>query len=87
MKTISTFRTVGLAIAIWLVTASAAKAFYNPIVGRWLSRDPIGEEGGQNLYGFVANTPINAVDQLGLVIVGFLQYGLRHSGPARRCVA
>jgi RHS repeat-associated protein len=46
------------------------RAYYSG-TGRWLSRDPIGEEGGKNLYGFVANNPINAVDQLGLIIVGF----------------
>jgi RHS repeat-associated protein len=40
--------------------------YYNPTTGRWLSRDPIAEEGGVNLCGFVANTPVNAVDVLGL---------------------
>ncbi|MEY2489400.1 MAG: hypothetical protein QOC70_1342, partial [Verrucomicrobiota bacterium] len=39
---------------------------YNPAVGRWLSKDPVGEEGGVNLYGYVENNPINAVDLLGL---------------------
>jgi len=32
---------------------------------RWLSRDPIEEEGGIKLYGYV-NNPINARDPLGL---------------------
>lgn len=40
--------------------------FYAPAVGRWLTRDPIGEAGGINLYGFVSNDPVNAVDPLGL---------------------
>jgi RHS repeat-associated protein len=40
--------------------------FYNPSTGRWLSRDPIGERGGANLYGFVNNNPIYWVDPLGL---------------------
>jgi RHS repeat-associated protein len=40
--------------------------YYNPSTGRWLSRDPIGEEGGLNLYGMVGNNPINHWDYLGL---------------------
>ena len=40
--------------------------FYDPITGSWLSRDPIEEEGGVNLYGFVGNDGICAVDSLGL---------------------
>jgi RHS repeat-associated protein len=39
---------------------------YNPYLGRWISRDPIGEKGGINLYGYVGNDPVNAVDPLGL---------------------
>lgn len=39
---------------------------YNPLDGRWISRDPIGEEGGANLYCFVGNDPVNKVDLLGL---------------------
>jgi RHS repeat-associated protein len=41
---------------------------YNPSTGRWHSRDPIEEEGGQNFYGFVNNNPVSAVDPLGYVI-------------------
>jgi hypothetical protein len=40
--------------------------YYDPQTGRWPSRDPIEEEGGVNLYGFVGNIPINHVDFLGL---------------------
>jgi RHS repeat-associated protein len=39
---------------------------YDPGTGRWLSRDPIGEAGGDNLYGYVANNPINLWDPYGL---------------------
>jgi len=35
-------------------------------LGEWISRDPIGEEGGLNLYGYVANDPITGIDPLGL---------------------
>ncbi|MDO4410978.1 MAG: RHS repeat-associated core domain-containing protein, partial [Akkermansia sp.] len=37
---------------------------YNPTDGRWINRDPIAEQGGWNLYGFVGNSIIN-VDSLG----------------------
>ncbi|MEO0415726.1 MAG: RHS repeat-associated core domain-containing protein, partial [Verrucomicrobiota bacterium] len=40
--------------------------YYRPEQGRWASRDPIGERGGTNLYGFVGNDGVGAVDILGL---------------------
>jgi RHS repeat-associated protein len=40
--------------------------YYDPSGGRWPSRDPIEEDGGHNLYGFVGNSPVNLVDVLGL---------------------
>jgi hypothetical protein len=40
--------------------------FYSPETGRWPSRDPIEEEGGVNLYGFVVNSPVRRVDPYGL---------------------
>ena len=39
--------------------------YYNPAIGRWLSRDPIEEDGGLNLYGMVDNDPISYFDDLG----------------------
>ena len=39
--------------------------YYSPELGRWLSRDPIEEEGGYNLYGFVGNDAVGAWDFLG----------------------
>jgi RHS repeat-associated protein len=39
--------------------------FYVPLLGRWINRDPIEEEGGLSLYGFVEGNPINATDDFG----------------------
>jgi uncharacterized protein RhaS with RHS repeats len=36
--------------------------WYDPTAGRWLSRDPLGEQGGINIYSYCANDPINLVD-------------------------
>ena len=42
--------------------------YYDPVTGRWPSRDPIEETGGINLYGFVGNDGIDKYDALGLEI-------------------
>jgi RHS repeat-associated protein len=39
--------------------------YYDPVTGRWPSRDPIGEQGGINLYGFVYNNSHSWIDILG----------------------
>jgi len=41
---------------------------YSPELGRWLSRDPIGERGGMNLYGFGGNSPLCFIDPFGLAV-------------------
>jgi hypothetical protein len=40
--------------------------WYSPSTAHWLTRDPIAERGGANLYGFVGNNPIQFVDPFGL---------------------
>ena len=40
--------------------------YYDPLTGRWPSRDPIEEDGGVNLYGFLGNDGINGFDVLGM---------------------
>lgn len=40
--------------------------FYDPSTGRYISADPIGLEGGLNLYAYVENNSINWVDPWGL---------------------
>lgn len=41
--------------------------YYDPMEGRFISKDPIGFESGDvNLYGYVHNNPINQTDPTGL---------------------
>lgn len=57
----------GMLIIVCLLSLTEmASAFYDANLGRWLNRDPIGENGGLNVYGFVSNSPIHRFDPLGL---------------------
>jgi RHS repeat-associated protein len=41
---------------------------YDPVVGRWISKDPIRFGGGQaNLYVYLNNDPVNGTDPSGLI--------------------
>lgn len=40
--------------------------YYDPNHQRFVNRDPLGEVGGVNLYGYVGNSPINFYDPYGL---------------------
>ena len=39
--------------------------YYNPQLMRWLTEDPIAEDGGLNLYGFCGNNPVSRYDKDG----------------------
>jgi RHS repeat-associated protein len=53
---------------------------YNPALGRFINRDPIAEDGGNNLYRYTANSPVNIVDPFGLQNYG-VQPGTSTSQP------
>jgi hypothetical protein len=59
------FTIVALAICLLSILTSDALAFYNPQTGHWLTRDPSGEQGGENVYEVLGNSAINSVDLLG----------------------
>jgi RHS repeat-associated protein len=71
-KAVKTIRTFLLALSATLTLATQVHAvgywgrMYDPNLQRWIQRDPIGEQGGINLYQFVGNSPINFVDPFGL---------------------
>ncbi len=44
--------------------------YYNPELGRWINRDPIGERGGLNVYGFSGNQAVVTFDVAGLFFEG-----------------
>jgi len=44
-------------------------------LGRWINRDPLGEAGGLNLYGFVGNNPNYFIDTDGRAAWGWVARG------------
>lgn len=52
--------------------------YYDPKTGRYITPDPIGLDGGTNLYAYVQNNPVNLIDPLGLVSAG--QLGIGNTG-------
>jgi RHS repeat-associated protein len=55
--------------------------WYNPEWGRWLSPDPVGLEGGLNLYEFCRNDPVNCVDPYGLWGIQFGSVNIGYGDP------
>jgi hypothetical protein len=48
--------------------------YYNPEEGRFINRDPIGEYGGDNVYCFVSNSPIEQNDDTGEKSLNYQEY-------------
>ncbi len=62
---------------------------FHPGLGRFLQPDPLGCAAGMNLYTYVNNNPVNAVDPLGLVTVivhGIGHHGKGYSGGIKRAL-
>src|SRR5690606_28708327 len=53
---------------------------YDAWAMRWLNRDPIEEEGGLNLYGYVEGNPLSHVDPTGLFKVHGMWCGPNWTG-------
>ena len=56
--------------------------YYSPELGRWLTRDPVGEEDGFGLYSFVNSNPVNKRDKWGLFTLDEAEANLRSKGVA-----
>jgi RHS repeat-associated protein len=63
---------------------------YDPRAGRFMQPDPIGYDGGMNLYPYVGGDPVNFIDPLGLdegpIVVHGCQEGRVYDAHEDRCV-
>ena len=54
---------------------------YDPTIGRWLSREPLGLD-GPNLYHYSMNCPVNLIDLLGLYSASFFPSQVYSAWPS-----
>ncbi len=59
------------------------KRYYSPSLHRWLTRDPIEEDGGVNLYEMCGNNTLKGLDALGQVSVNPMWRSLRPNESER----
>ena len=55
------------------------RRYYSPTLGKWISPDPIGYKDGPNLYAYVHNCPLTAID-----LYGLKEYLPNHFGECAR---
>ena len=58
---------VSILLVILTLLTAGADAYYDPYIGRFTQRDPIGD--GGNWYAYTANNPLKFVDPTGLELV------------------
>jgi hypothetical protein len=54
--------------------------YYSPSTGRFITRDPIGYEGGVNVYAYTRNNPVMKADPSGLDGDEMSDYFITHNG-------
>ena len=54
-------------LVIFTLLTTAAQAYYDPYIGRFTQRDPVGQ--GTNWYAYTYNNPLKFVDPTGMYIV------------------
>ena len=58
--------------------------YYNPQTGRYITPDPIGLEGGINLFSYVENNSVNGTDLWGLLTEVIITHGTTYGHAALR---
>ena len=79
----------------YFLLLTSRRAYYDPTVGRFVSEDPLGFDGGDvNLFAYVKGNPVNRIDPFGLREFGYYDPGIASAvsaaqsepcGPSRRC--
>ena len=59
----------------------ARHRYYDPPLGRWMARDPVGYVGAENLYQYVGSTPAAMTDASGLLPTNLVERVIGALGP------